>query len=420
MTAFHTAPGDRHSTAHPLYPAPPSLTNPAPASSAIPESPLILQHPDRTPLHPLHPLPTLHPPVDFFQAAIAQAGIAIVSLDTTGIITTFNQAATHFFACSENQAMGQPMDSLIPPEYRTVAAGALQRTLQQHSVNHYEMAFVPPGGNHPLHVGVTLSCVLDNNNQCLGVVAWVRDITNRKELETNLLRTRHMAALGTLAEGVAHHFNNIVCGMHTMVDFALTTEDPATMTRALHLSAEAATRISYITQSLLGLNCPEGEPASAVPADLTAELRRFSNAVEPGLAKKGIVLQLELQAQRNAAVPRHRFAQALQHLLRNAEESFRGMSPHQTKRITIRTMSQQDQIMLQFSDTGMGIAPEHLPQIFDPFFTTKGVQSGGHESNPGLGLTFVHALIMDLNGHVWADSVLGQGATINMLIPATT
>ncbi len=335
------------------------------------------------------------------------------------MITTFNQMATRFFAKQEIQAIGRPIESLIPQEFRAAASRALQRTLQQRSVNHYEMAFVPPGGKQPLYVGVTLSCVLDQNSRCLGVMAWMRDITNRKELETNLLRTRHMAAVGTLAGGVAHHFNNIVCGMHTMVDFALSTEDPATMRRALHMSAEAASRISYITQSLLAMNCAQQPQGAGDVADLSEELLRFADAVQPGLAKKGIVLKLDMQAQRLAAVPRRRFSQMLQHLLRNAEEAFNHAEPAREKCLIIRTMSQEDQVMLQFSDTGMGITPEHLPQVFDPFFTTKGVQNGGNEANPGLGLTFVHSVVMDLGGHVWADSVLGQGTTINILIPAT-
>ena len=116
---------------------------------------------------------------------------------------------------------------------------------------------------------------------------------------------------------------------------------------------------------------------------------------------------------------RQRFSQALHHLLRNAEEAFAGVEGGRAKVITVHTMSQGDQVMLQFADTGAGIDADHLPQVFDPFFTTKGVQNGGNKANPGLGLTFVHSVVMDLGGHVWAESVFGQGTTINILIPAS-
>jgi signal transduction histidine kinase len=256
-------------------------------------------------------------------------------------------------------------------------------------------------------------------------MAWMRDISNRKELEHHLTRTRQMASVGSLAAGVAHHFNNIACGMGTMVEFALATEDPGAMLKALRMAAEACTRISYITQGLLACSGEAGGEAPSEPdlSDLTEEVLRFADAVEPTLNQKGIALELDLQARRIAAVPRVRFGQALQHLLRNAEDAIEERSSQvlgAQRRIALRTLSQGDQIMLQFSDTGCGIEADDLPHIFDPFFTKKGVQGGGSRNNPGLGLTLVHSVVMEMGGHVWADSVPGQGTTLHVLIPVVT
>jgi len=363
---------------------------------------------------------------DFYQAAVLNAGIPVVSLDATGRILAWNPAAVRMFGRSEAEVLGLPLETLIPSECRPDAARAFQRTIQQRSVNVYEMSMVPQGGKHPVHVGVTLSCVADASGTGLkGVIAWMRDISTRKELEDHLTRTRHMASVGTLAAGVAHHFNNIACGMGTMVEFALATEDPGAMLKALRMSAEACSRISYITQSLLacsgeaGSECAECN-ASGDLCDLTEELLRFADAVEPTLNQKGIALNLDLQARRITAVPRLRFGQALQHLLRNAEDAIADRAAQMgdiEKSITIRTQSQGDQIMLQFADTGIGIDPDDLPQIFDPFFTKKGVQGGGNRNNPGLGLTLVHSVVMDMGGHIWADSTPRQGTTLHILIP---
>jgi signal transduction histidine kinase len=288
------------------------------------------------------------------------------------------------------------------------------------------MTIIPQGGKNPVHVGVTLSVVSDPNSPHLqGVIAWMRDISNRKELEGHLTRTRHMASLGTLAAGVAHHFNNIACGMGTMVEFALATEDPGAMLKALRMAAEACSRISYITGGLLACS---GEPGAECSADadlcdLTEELLRFADAVEPTLNQKSIALELDLQAKRISAVPRVRFSQALQHLLHNAEDALNertAADPSAERRIILRTASQGDQIMLQFIDTGAGIDSEDLPQIFDPFFTKKGVQGGGNRNNPGLGLTLVHSVVMDIGGHIWADSNPHHGTTIHLLMPITT
>jgi len=369
-------------------------------------------------------LTSSRPHADFYQAAVINAGIPVVSLDATGRILAWNAAAVRMFGRSEAEVIGRPLETLIPSEYRPIASLAFQRTIQQRSVNIYEMSVVPQGGRNPVHVGVTLSCVTDTSSTqggLKGVMAWMRDISSRKELEDHLTRTRHMASLGTLAAGVAHHFNNIACGMGTMVEFALATEDPGAMLKALRMAAEACTRISYITQGLLACSGEPGDTSKEPDlSDLTEEILHFADAIEPTINQKGIALELDLQARRIAAVPRLRFGQALQHLLRNAEDAIAertALRQSAERRITIRTQSQGDQIMVQFSDTGVGIDADDLPHIFDPFFTKKGVQGGGNRNNPGLGLTLVHSVVMEMGGHVWADSVPGQGTTLHILIP---
>lgn len=443
----------------PEFPSSPSSPSSVPSSpatppaSSIPHPPMLIGKVNTSPSQPVAggqpplPLPPVTadsacecarpaaPTADFYQAAILHAGIAVVALDTTGRIVSWNRAATQMFGRGESEVLGRPLEVLIPNEFRQIASRAFQRTIQQRSVNGYEMTMIPQGGKHPLHVGVTLSCVAPEGGGAgagggaaaglQGVVAWMRDISNRKELEANLTRTRHMASLGTLASGVAHHFNNIACGMGTMVEFALATEDPGAMLKALRMAAEACSRISYITQGLLACSGEAGSEcsASADLCDLTEELLRFADAVEPTLNTKSIALELDLQARRICAVPRVRFSQALQHLLHNAEDALNertAATAQAERRITIRTASQGDQIMLQFCDTGSGIEGDDLPQIFDPFFTKKGVQGGGNRNNPGLGLTLVHSVVMDMGGHIWADSSPNHGTTIHMLMPITT
>ncbi len=396
----------------------PAFNPPEIASTPLPESPS-----SASPSASVSPVGA-----DFYQAAVAHAGIPIIPLDASGRIIAWNNAAARLFGRNEGEVIGRPLEILIPPEFRTAAGAAFQRTIQQRSVNVYEISIVPEGGKHPIHVGVTLSCVIDSAGTLNGVIAWMRDISNRKELEDHLTRTRHMASVGTLAAGVAHHFNNIACGMSGMLEYALVTESPTDMLKAVRMSKEACTRIRYITQSLLACSGDAAGEAGAQQAnlcgrdlsDLTEEILGFADAVEPTLNARGIALHLDLHAGRITAVPRVRFGQLLQHLLHNAEDAIEERSASAIgaqRQITLRTQSQGEQIMLQFMDTGCGIEPDDVPRIFDPFFTKKGVSGGGNRNNPGLGLTLVHTVVMDMGGHIWADSAPGQGTTINMLVP---
>jgi len=131
-------------------------------------------------------LTSSRPHADFYQAAVINAGIPVVSLDATGRILAWNAAAVRMFGRSEAEVIGRPLETLIPSEYRPIASLAFQRTIQQRSVNIYEMSVVPQGGRNPVHVGVTLSCVTDTSSTqggLKGVMAWMRDISSRKELE---------------------------------------------------------------------------------------------------------------------------------------------------------------------------------------------------------------------------------------------
>ena len=105
--------------------------------------------------------PACDPPAEFFQNAIIHAGIPVVSLDAMGRIISWNTAAVLLFGRNEADALGRPLEILIPTEFRSAANLAFQRTMQQRSVNTYEMSIFPEGGRRPVHVGVTLSCVTD-------------------------------------------------------------------------------------------------------------------------------------------------------------------------------------------------------------------------------------------------------------------
>ena len=347
-------------------------------------------------------------------------------LDATGRILAWNSAAVRMFGRSEAEVRGLPLEVLIPSEYRQVAS----RTSMHHPAafrQRLRNVDGPAGWQESdprrRHPQLRQRCLgRGANGQLAGVMAWMRDISNRKELVCPLARRRHMASGGTLAAGGAQHVTPIACGMGSMGVFALATEDPGAMLKALRMSAEACSRISYITQSLLACSGDSHSDCGCSPdlCDLTEELLRFADAVEPTLNEKGIALELDLQARRVSAVPRLRFGQTLQHLLHNAEDAIADRASKMNgaeKRIVIRTQSQGDQIMLQFGDTGIGIDPDDVPQIFDPFFTKKGVQGGGNRNNPGLGLTLVHSVVMDMGGHIWVDSTPNKGANFYVLIP---
>ncbi|MFW6066598.1 MAG: sensor histidine kinase, partial [Planctomycetota bacterium] len=189
--------------------------------------------------------------------------------------------------------------------------------------------------------------------------------------------------------------------------------DDSAMRRALEMTAEAADRASRITQSLLSF-AEQGTPRRRDLVDLTEVVLTFVHLVERPLSQQDIQLKLDLQPIPTVPVEAQRMHQVLNNLLSNAEEA---MPDGGT--ITIGIAREGDNAVLTFADTGVGIPREKLSQIFDPFFTTKGLVAGGETTNPGLGLSVVHGLILEMGADIRAQSTPGKGTTFTIAIPIT-
>jgi signal transduction histidine kinase len=176
------------------------------------------------------------------------------------------------------------------------------------------------------------------------------------------------------------------------------------------MTAEAAGRASKITQSLLSF--AKRDEHSTDLADLTEVVLTFAHLVEQPLTERNIRLRLDLHPIPIIAVESHRAHHVLGNLLTNAEEA---MPDGGT--LTVGLDVQGQQVVLTFSDTGAGIEEKDLPQVFEPFFTTKGLLAGGNTTNPGLGLSVVHGMVLDMGGRITVSSGPGEGTTFTISLP---
>ena len=242
-----------------------------------------------------------------------------------------------------------------------------------------------------------------------GVAVWILDQTRRAHLSAKLASAEKLASLGTLSGGVAHHFNNILGGVATFVDFALTSGDPVAMKRALQMTAEAAARASKITQSLLSFAKKDHHRSDL--SDLTELVMTFAHLVERPLAERGIKLSVDLRPVPVVAVEADHMNRVLGNLLANAEDALAADGGT----ISLTLEPQPEGVVLTFADTGCGIAQADLPQLFEPFFTTKGVSSGGQTNHTGLGLSVAHGMVMEMGGRIEVESQPGHGTRFRII-----
>jgi len=348
---------------------------------------------------------------DLYRVLFDESSVAMIATDADFNIVCWNAAATRLLGPSAGKMISKPLSLVVPETRRHLLDKLLKRTAGRLETSEFDIR-IDEAPDGPKDVTVFLSPLPGANGGIDGIAAWIIDQTRHAQLVRKFNKAEKMASLGTLASGVAHHFNNILGGVATFVDFALTSGDPAAMKRALRMTAEAAVRASKLTQSLLSF--AERDSHRADLADLTEVVLTFAHLIEKPLAEKNIKLDLELEPVSVVAVEANRMHQVLGNLLTNAEEA---MPDGGTIRLTVGPGESDSQALLTFTDTGVGIEPGHLNVVFEPFFTTKGVHAGGQHMNPGLGLSVVHGIILEMGGRIEVKSQKQQGTEFAITLP---
>ncbi len=233
---------------------------------------------------------------------------------------------------------------------------------------------------------------------------------SRQDLERarqQMYRNEKMAALGRLSAGVAHEINNPLGGMRNCVKGILEASDNEEMrSRYLDLIDKGLRRIEQVTRQLLDFG--RQGPLIVRLANIDELIRECLGLLEYRL--KGITVDLELALPGSQPVEVEALKQVLVNVFMNAIQAMPTGG-----RLRISTRKEGENRVICIADTGMGIAPEHLPHIFDPFYTTKDVGEG-----TGLGLAVSYALIEQMGGVIEVESEKGTGTLFRIKLPGTS
>lgn len=346
---------------------------------------------------------------EFFEGLCRSAGIAIAATDEKMNIRLWNGAAAEMFGVSADRMVGRPLVEVMPANRRDLAEQMFRRALEGHVVSEFEIVHTYRQAS-PVHLGITVSPIFSRDGRCTGASACIRDITRRVDLEKRLRDAEKMASLGKLAGGMAHHFNNILGGVATSVDFAMQSDSPNVIRRSLRITADAVARATRLTNHLLAF--AEGDRRPDELSDLTETMLHFVHQIEPKLTDRRIDLALDLNAAPVCEVPRHRLLTVLENLANNAIEAM-----PQGGQLSLASWTEGDDVHIEITDTGCGIAEKDQQHVFEPFYTTKDRLGPGGIGDEGLGLAIVHGLVREMGGAVSLHSTLGEGCQVEITLP---
>jgi two-component system NtrC family sensor kinase len=249
----------------------------------------------------------------------------------------------------------------------------------------------------------------------LGWMEVYRDITAQRMLQSKMLQTEKMAALGQLVSGIAHELNNPLTSIQGYAQLLLSRRTAAERgTDARRISQEAE-RAGRIVKNLLLFSRETKAERRAVHLNEVVERTLSLRAYELKLQNIEVSLSLDPELP-HALADAAQLQQAVLNLIVNAEQAITMGRADETitGHIQIRTRGLEgDRLQLEVMDDGPGIPPEIVSRIFDPFFTTKPPGVG-----TGLGLSIVYGIVQEHGGEVSADNLRGRGAALSLELPA--
>ncbi len=340
-----------------------------------------------------------------YRNLVESASDAIVTLDANGRFTTVNHAAEIISGYRREELVGQWFAPMLSDDELPKALAHFQKALAGET-GLFETQFYRKDGE-----GRTISVTYSTPQRDEEVLCLIRDVTDQKMLQEQLIQSEKMSAIGQLVSGVAHELNNPLAGISAFAQLLLAEKrfPPDQRTAAETIYSEAR-RASRIVQNLLTFarqhKAEKGPAAINQVLDDTLELRGYE------LRVRGIDVRREYdEALPDTMGDAHQLQQVFLNLITNAEQAMeRAEGRHH--RLTVRTRRSGDAIRIEIEDTGSGVPANLLERIFNPFFTTKPT---GHGT--GLGLSISLGIVREHEGRIWAENAAQGGARFVVELP---
>lgn len=355
-------------------------------------------------------------------ALLESASEAILGVDRSGTIILANRQAEEIFKYTRAELVGGNLEILLPDSKRLIHERLREEYFERPRVRPKGIGLElaarrRDGSEFPIEVGLNVI----ETPEGIFAFAFISDISQRKQLEEQFIHAQKMEAVGRLAGGVAHDFNNmltVMSGYSRMMLDELPPKDP--LREYAEEISKAADRASAITSQLLSFSRRQTVEPRVI--NVNTVILQTENLLRR-LLGGDVQLTLDLRPETGSikADP-HQIEQAIVNLAMNSRDAMPtgGQVFLETGNVHLDEAYGQthpgvrpgEYVMISITDTGQGMDAEIRKRIFEPFFTTKERSKG-----TGLGLAAVYGMVKQSGGDIWVSSDVGKGTTFKLYFP---
>jgi two-component system, cell cycle sensor histidine kinase and response regulator CckA len=359
-----------------------------------------------------------------FRTLVETIPDAVILMDSLGVLQYASPSALRLFGYGENDSpMGRNAIEWVDLTCRERMLQLIERVVKGTIITSEETVFLRKDGT-TFCGEISASCARIAHVPALSITAIIRDTTARQELEAKLMQAQKMEAIGQLAGGVAHDFNNMI---GIMLGYAIIIKRHLNPLDAMNKHADAiikaAEHSSSLTKQLLSFARKQSVEPEVI--DLNERITFVKKMLDRIVGED---IQMRFVPGRglwSVQVDPTQIDQALTNLTTNARDAIEntGEITIETANVTVENSAHAgipdappgEYVMLALSDTGKGMDKATLGRIFEPFFTTKPEGKG-----TGLGLPTVFGVMRQNNGFLSVESEPGSGTTFKLYFPRVT
>lgn len=337
----------------------------------------------------------------------------VITINMKGVVVTFNKSAELILGYDSEEIIGNSVFEVFSEESKNSnLSRVIEDTLKKYKTSSsLEINIFSKTGKR-IPIGITTSLLRDKNNTLLGIVVTFKDLGQIKHLEEQMRRADRLAAVGSLAAGIAHEIRNPLGSIKGLVQ--LLQEDMQNEEKKktyAEIIVKEVDRLNKVVEELLSFARPDDSEleSNLKQVNINEVINQTLLLAEHGTKDAKIEIEKSFSDQLPFILAdAKKLQQAFLNIIFNA---FSAMEKGGKLSIATNFRPELAVVEVKFTDTGQGIALENLNKIFDPFFTTK---KGG----TGLGLTITHQIISMHKGKIDVKSKLNEGTAFIIAFPA--